>query len=237
MFICMFCQREGKNKNSHINHERMCKFNLNRKPPQRAFAGKTPWNKGQTKESNAIIDAQRKKISFTMKQLILDGKHTGCFTSAYWTPERRKEKSEEKKRLYLEFPEKHPNRKLAGNRTKMTYPEKVAFDWLTKNNIAFEHQPTVILKDKRIFPDFKIGFLLIEIDGKYWHKPELDLIRDAELKEIGFDVKRIQASDNIEISIDQILRDQKIFPVAVAAQPSGCGSFFGDPQYGQVSQE
>lgn len=78
-----------------------------------------------------------------------------------WTPERRKARSEQKKELYRKFPEKHPNRKLANNRLKMSYPEKLVYDWLTEEKISFEHQKFI----KPYHADFCIGSLIIEIDG------------------------------------------------------------------------
>lgn len=198
MFECKFCDKEGKNKNSQVNHERMCPKNLDRKPPARAMAGKSPWNKGHTKETLPQLIEQGKKISASLKKTIAAGNHSSAWNSEYWTIERRLAKSQEKKDLYQRHPEKHPNRKLAGNRMKMTYPERVAFDWLTNSGIKFEHQVGIRIQDKTVFPDFKIGMILIEIDGEYWHNQDQDSKRDFELNKLGFSVIRIKAKDKIE---------------------------------------
>ena len=50
MFICMHCNKECKNLNSLRNHERLCPSNENRKYVSHTI-GKTPWNKGLTKEN------------------------------------------------------------------------------------------------------------------------------------------------------------------------------------------
>ena len=73
-----------------------------------------------------------------MKNKIALGLQPSAWTSDYWTEEKRKVKSEEKKEFYELNPEAHPNRKLAGNRNKMTYPETVAYDWFIENNIEVE---------------------------------------------------------------------------------------------------
>lgn len=124
-----------------------------------------------------------------------------------WTPERRKAQSESKKKLYAEHPEKHPNRKLANNRQKMSYPERLVYDWLTSQNIEFIHQRKI----DKYYVDFTIGSLCIEIDGKYFHDVEYDKIRDARLTELGFSVRRISAS-NILSKGASIVLDESISP-------------------------
>lgn len=46
-----------------------------------------------------------------------------------------------------------------------------------------------------IFVDFKFGNKIIEYDGKYWHDPEKDLIRDNILKDLGFEVLRVSSDE------------------------------------------
>ncbi len=50
MFICQYCDKECKNKNSHINHERLCPKNKNRNYVSHTV-GLTAWNKGLTGDS------------------------------------------------------------------------------------------------------------------------------------------------------------------------------------------
>ena len=85
--------------------------------------GKTPWNKGLTKETDDRVLKNAQATSSTLK---------GKPSKTIWTPEMRKAKSEWRKQYHLDNPEAHPNRKLAGNRSKMSYPEKIAYDWLSK---------------------------------------------------------------------------------------------------------
>lgn len=205
MYYCKFCCKECKNHNSVRNHERLCKINPDKQLSNFILLkGVEPWNKGLTKDTSETIASQSLRISETMKTTIASGNHSGAWSNGYWTKERRELKSLEKKKLYSEFPEKHPNRKLAGNRNKMTYPEKVAFDWLNSNNIEFEHQ----LKILDYFVDFCIEKIIIEIDGERWHplNNENDRIRDEILASNGYTIYRIRSKEHIENRLKEIFR-------------------------------
>ena len=97
---------------------------------------------------------------------------------------------------FKENPELHPNRLLAGNMSKWTYPEKLAAKWFDKNNIKYEYNKKIL----SFYPDFIVNNkkTIIEIDGKRWHDKEKDLVRDKKLKSIGYEVIRIDASNVIE---------------------------------------
>lgn len=190
MLKCKFCQKECKNKNSLSNHERLCKENPNRQESNFKFS-KGPWNKGLDKTDprvakNALAVSEAKK---------------GKPNTTIWTDEMRKAKSEWRKKLHEDHPETHPNRRLAGNRSSMSYPEKVAFDFLTELGVEFEHQKRI----EGFYPDFVIGNLIIEIDGERWHDAEKDAIRDKKLNDAGFSVVRIKSTENIQQRIKEIL--------------------------------
>lgn len=189
--LCKFCSKECKNDNSLRNHERCCPSNPNRNY-KNGMTGKSAWNKGLTKADDPRIAQQAESVSKSTK---------GKPSNTFWTPEMIKAKSEWRKQLHKDFPEMHPNRKLAGNRNKMSYPEKVAFDFLTKNNIEFDHQKQV----DKFFPDFVVGNIIIEIDGARWHNEEKDLVRDSILVSHGYKVFRIQSTENIESRLGDIL--------------------------------
>lgn len=188
MLKCVHCLKECKNKNSHRNHERTCPKNVDR-IYKNGMSGKDPWNKGLTKEDERIRKAAE-TLSITMK-----GRPGRPFTE-----EQKKAKSIWRKQYHLDNPESHPNRKLAGNRKKISYPEKVAFDWLEKNNITFEHQKKI----GPYYPDFVIGNLIIEIDGEYWHNQEKDKEKDCFFQELGYNVTRIKAKELIEKRLSNI---------------------------------
>lgn len=193
MLICKFCGKECKNLKSHSHHQRLCPQN-----PDRLYKSSTigmkAWNSGLTKESDERVARNAAGISVANK-----GR-----PGRVWTEEQKKAKSEWRKKLHQDQPDSHPNRKLAGNRTKMSYPEKVAYDWLTANGIAFEHQKKV----GKFYPDFLIGNLIIEIDGERWHGSEeqkaRDKARDAALADQGYKVVRIGSKDPIEQVLEQV---------------------------------
>jgi very-short-patch-repair endonuclease len=154
------------------------------------------WNKGKTKETNSSVASTSKKLS--------GKKHSSEQIQIYknfWTEEKRKEQSIRKKELYNQFPEKHPNRTIS--KFKMSYPEKIAYDWLVENNIDFEHQKRVL----SYYPDFIIGNIIIEIDGEQWHPigNERDKIRDEKLIKRGYSIYRIRSRENIPDRLKQIL--------------------------------
>lgn len=195
MFSCSHCQKECKNHNSYRNHERCCTSNPNRKYYKNGMLGRAAWNRGLTKE-----DPRVKKNAENVSKA-LKGK-----PGRIWTEDQRKAKSEWRKKLHKEHPETHPNRRLAGNRKKMTYPEKVAYDFLSKLGIKFEHQKQI----DKFFPDFVIDKLIIEIDGANWHNKEKDDSRDKVLSTYGYTVFRILSSEKIEERIKEILSAHKL---------------------------
>jgi very-short-patch-repair endonuclease len=190
MLTCCYCNKECKNTNSHRNHERLCPNNSNRNY-KNGMKDKIPWNKGLTKEdprvaknANAISEATKGKI----------GKP--------WTAEQKKAKSEWRKQYHIDHPEAHPNRKLAGNRSKMSYPEQVAYDWLTENKVNFEHNKKI----GKFFPDFVVNDnVIIEIDGEHWHNEEKDSKKDSFFEEAGYTVIRIKAKEMIQKRLSQII--------------------------------
>lgn len=156
-----------------------------------------PWNYGLTKETSEKIRAN----SELLKDLYKSGKIIKADKRLVWTEERRKKQSENKKKFYAEHPEAHPNRKLANNRSKMSYPEKIVYDWLTEKNIAFEHNKLIRTKTITRYADFylKDYNLIIEVDGEFWHnrKIEKDKKKDFEAEEAGYTTLRIKAKERI----------------------------------------
>lgn len=203
MFNCSFCQKPCKNANSFRNHERTCPKNPNRNYVSYT-KGKPAWNKGITKKNNPEL---ADKLSAGGNALARKWKLTGSkpffATQEYWTEERRKEKSEWRKKLHELQPSTHPNRKLANNKNKMSYPEKVAYEHLQSLGITFEHNKHI----EKYWVDFCIENVIIEIDGEYWHDREKDTMRDEELRLMGYVVYRIPAKSNIETEISNIFRD------------------------------
>jgi very-short-patch-repair endonuclease len=186
--ICQYCSKECKSATSHRNHERCCPSNETRNY-KNGMTGKTSWNRGLTKE-DPRVKKNAEGVSKTLK-----GR-----PGRPWTDEQRLAKSEWRKQYHRDNPEAHPNRKLANNKTKMSYPEQIAYNWLLRNNIPFEHQKRI----GKYYPDFVIGSTIIEIDGERWHSAERDQIRDCFLSENGYTITRIKAKEPIEDRLSQI---------------------------------
>ena len=200
MNICPYCEQEKKSKKSLLAHKVKCPQN-----PERNYVsytrGKTAWNKGLTKETDSRVMKNAESVKQAIQVLSEQGIKTGFARDDFWTTERRQAKSEWRKQLHRDHPEMHPNRKLAGNRKRMTYPERVAFDFLERSGVEFEHQ----MKIDAFFVDFIVGKTIIEIDGEYWHDPDADAKRDEVLVSKGYVVHRIKAKERIEARISEIL--------------------------------
>lgn len=156
--------------------------------------GKIPWNKGLTKDTDNRIAQGAKAVSKTLKQKIANGWEPACVT---WSKseEGRKAKSEWRRELHRTNPETHPNRRLANNRSKMSYPEQLVYDELIKRNIVFKHNKKI----NRFYPDFIIDNLIIEIDGERWHNAEYDKKRDKILEAAGYTIKRFPVGNKKDL--------------------------------------
>ena len=166
------------------------------------------WSKGLTKQTDDRVKRNAESVSKTFKKRIADGYVNPTWTAEYWTEERRKEQSERKKQLYALHPEKHPNRKLAGNRKQMTYPEKLTYDWLIEHNIKFEHQKEFCFDGVKRFVDFYIPSrkMFIEIDGEYWHPEDNDSDKQKDELAIkyGFITVRLRPKKIIVKQLEKI---------------------------------
>lgn len=112
-----------------------------------------------------------------------------------WSEEAKEKASKSKKEYYKKYPECHPNRRLANRVDRMTYPEKLVFEYLTQNNVNFEHQ----VKIDKYFGDFKVGNKIIEIDGAYWHRDkDREQLRDSIIKSYGYEIYHIPAKNVLE---------------------------------------
>jgi very-short-patch-repair endonuclease len=195
-WVCHHCKKVLNTKRELQNHihELHSRFD--------ADGNRLIWNKGLTKETSEAVRRNSESVSKTRRKLFEDGKLDAHKT---WTAKLRKEQSERKKRLYKEHPEKHPNRKLANNRNKMSYPEKVAYDWLVEHNIQFEHQFNFKTEKFNRYVDFfcKEYNLFIEIDGEHWHQDtDKDKEKDLDAEKHGIKTLRISTKERIVEKLD-----------------------------------
>lgn len=85
MLICQHCNKECKNVNSLRNHERLCPKNENRTYVSHTV-GKTPWNKGKSKDTDPIVA----QYSAVIKANYASGK-VPLTGGATWSREKRSE--------------------------------------------------------------------------------------------------------------------------------------------------
>lgn len=209
---CQYCNKLCKNRNSLAQHEIRC--SANDSPTKVATRGNTvshtAWNKGLTKETDERIAKSAENVSKTLQQKVADGWKPFFATDDFWTEEARHKRSEEKIQLFKEHPELHPNRRLASNKT-MSYPERVASDWLTAHGITYVYQYKTTFKDKSRYVDFFLEDykLYIEIDGEYWHSKyeEKDIAKDLfALESQGIETLRIKPKLGVEKQLAQYFK-------------------------------
>lgn len=202
MLVCKHCSKECRSVKSHRSHELVCPRNKDR-VYKNGMTGKKAWNKGKTVDTHPELKDLLCAGGLALKEKCESGFTPYVATSEYWTDERRKEKSEWRVNLHIVDPGSHPNRKLASNRSSITYPEKVALDYLVRNGVKFEHQKKI----DKYYVDFCIGNVVIEIDGEQWHPigNERDAKRDKVLNGLGYIVFRIRSKERIEDRLSDIL--------------------------------
>lgn len=99
-----------------------------------------------------------------------------------------------RKEFLSKHPDKHPNRILSNNKSRMSYPEKIAYDFLLSQQIDFIHN----FYAKPYWIDFYIKNqnIGIEVDGARWHEANKDKIRDDYiLKNYGIVIVRFTAKE------------------------------------------
>lgn len=145
--------------------------------------------------------SQKEKIAESVKKFYRLHGTAGC------SMEKRAKLSNKRKAYLATHPECHANARVAGNRSKMTYPETVAHDWFVKQGMLAKHNQRI----GRYYPDFLVGQTIVEIDGPRWHSAphqvERDQKRDAELTALGYVVHRIVATANIEEALARLFAE------------------------------
>lgn len=98
------------------------------------------------------------------------------------------------KKLYEEHPEKLRNATMRRNR--MTKIELKMSKILEELNLQYKWNQYVKTSSGWKFPDFLIGNIIIECDGKYWHKDiEADKKREKELIDADYMIIRFNDDD------------------------------------------
>jgi very-short-patch-repair endonuclease len=135
-------------------------------------------------------DLVTRSLSDSMKLVVAQGKNDPA--AIIRQPKHREAARQRMLARISENPNNHPNRKLAGNRKNMSFPERLVFDLFIDKKINFEHNKYI----KPFWPDFVIeNKLIIEIDGERWHDKEKDFQKDIFFRSLGYRVVRIPAKE------------------------------------------
>ncbi len=90
------------------------------------------------------------------------------------------------------------------NPNRMTSIEKKISNLLNKLKINYKFNELIKTNTNVRFPDFRIGKLIIECDGKYWHKNKYkENKRDKELIKAGFEILHF-SEDKINKNIKKV---------------------------------
>lgn len=165
MDSCSYCNKECKNSNSLRNHERLCPKNENRNYVSRTL-GKTAWNKGKTKETDAIVA----KYSSSIKESYVSGK-TSLVGAALWTKEQRSTAAKSQGfggyRENAGRSQKYKVLDSFGNQvTLQSSYELECSEILNKLNIKWIRPKSLIYDNRRYFPDFYLPEQDLYLDPK-----------------------------------------------------------------------
>ena len=145
-----------------------------------------------------------------------------------WSAERRAAHGKRMSEIFYERPELHPNNKVANNRVKMSYPERLAHCFFADNGFQFEHQKRI----GRYWSDFYLpdSNLVVEIDGAYWHKDDTardDFIRGQGYQIIRFKAKNIIAQLNLHFDLEYLISKEeaqaRLLDAVAVPRLCGCG--------------
>lgn len=202
MFICKYCGKICKNKNSLRNHERLCKENPNRqispfvKFNKECTDGKrNVWNKGLTKDTDSRVK----------QQSIILSNRVSPFKGKHHSEESKQKLSMKRKQYLLDNPEKVPYK--LNHHSKQSYPEKYFREVFDNDDLlkkAISEYRVKLYSLDFAFPDIKF---YIEIDGEQHYTDsrifEHDKKRNLELEEMGWKSIRIRWSEYNKKSLEE----------------------------------
>ena len=190
MYICKFCGKECKNKNSLAQHECRCKENPNRIESPFVKYNKErdhTWNKGLTKETDERVN----KGANTLKNGYSSGKIQHPNKGKHVTEEQKQKISISRKKYLEENPDKVPY--LLNHSSKISFPEQYFIDVFKNEKIPFSYHKQIGIYQLDFYNDELK--LYIEIDGEQHFQSksiERDLIRDKYLESLGWTGMRIR---------------------------------------------
>lgn len=189
-YICKYCGKVCKNKNSLAQHEIRCKSNKNRIPSYfTEWNKKGAWNKGLTKSDPRVA-----KQSKSLKDKYSKGELISVWKGKK-LPDDIKRKISESMKIYLENnPDKIPY--LLNHSSKISYPEQYFIEVFKNEGIDLKYHKMINRYELDFYNDGLKKY--VEIDGEQ-HYQESSIIRDKNrsdyLNSLGWTGMRIRWRD------------------------------------------
>lgn len=200
-FICKYCGKECKNKNSLAQHEIRCKENPNRIKSGFELYNESVhvvWNKGLSKN----IDNRILQQSNTLKQSFELNKINAIWKGKHLSKEHREKISKSQSQYYLEHPDKIPYK--LWHSSEISYPEKYFIEVFNNENIDVKYHLQVGLYELDFYNENKKKY--IEIDGGTHYKKkvqEIDKRKDNYLNSLGWKVFRVKWDEYKKLSYEE----------------------------------
>lgn len=224
-YVCVYCGKQCKNKNSLVQHEIRCKEN-----PDRIVAtgNKIVWTEERKKEHSRKIKEGIEKSDYIPGQQLTDevkakiSKSSKEHHKKYWTEENRKKHSEAMKRAVKNNPDSYSASNVSGRTKTIEYNGfklKGAWElstaiWLDENDIKWTNEVNGFNYKwdgsiRNYFPDFYLPEkdLYIEVKG---NQRERDICKwnDFPKRLVVLKKDEIEKIQNKELTLDYILDKQ-----------------------------
>ena len=192
---CRFCNKECKNKNSLIHHERLCKSNPNKKEsPFLKYNENVRSGLVKKENTNHWVKAKNNGTSCIMSEETKNKLRISSSCKKH-SEETKKKISEIRKAYLKEHPEMVPY-KLNHYSKGDSYPEKYFEELFEKENIPLMKKKQVGLYELDFYNEELKVYVEIDGDQHYLDKRivESDIRRTKILEELGWKVYRVKWS-------------------------------------------
>ena len=197
--LCKYCNKECKNNNSLINHERLCKNN-----PDKKESNFKDYNKKLllkvSKGTNQYIKAKNNGTVYSLSEESRE-KLSRSSKGRKHSEETKKRISEIRIKYLKEHPEKVPyllNHYSKGD----SYPEKYFEELFFKENIPLKKKKQIGIYQLDFYNEDLMVYVEIDGDQHYLDKRivDSDIRRSKFLKDLGWKEFRIKWSDYQKLS-------------------------------------
>lgn len=215
-YICKYCGKQCKNKNSLAQHEIRCKENPDRiiyRYDNFNNFGRIPWNKGLTADTDPRVKQQSISLSNRFNNDL-----SSSFKGKKHSEESKQKISAKRKQYLADNPEKVPYK--LNHHSKQSYPEQYFREVFDNDDLlktAISEYRVKLYSLDFAFPDIKF---YIEIDGEqHYVDPRIvehDKKRNLELEQMGWKSIRIRWSEYNKKSLEEKQEFIKYIKVFVA---------------------